>query len=258
MNFIPVNDRAAVELFHLLFLAQLGTKMDKRRYALKGGCNLRFFCKSPRYSEDMDLDVVGIPVEYLKEKIDAMVTSTPFALMLATRGIRIAHFNNDKQTKTTQRWKFGLGVSGRSMTLPTKVEFSRRNVCTGSVFEPIDPAIIVQNHIQPVMISHYPRQEAYIQKVGALIGRTQPQARDVFDIHLLLASGAKADVLPAELSSRLGVAKEQVLQIGYAMFRDQVLAFLPPDQQSVYDADAWDAMRLFVMDQFERVRDATH
>jgi len=29
-----------VELFHLLFLDQLGRKLDKRFYALKGGCNL--------------------------------------------------------------------------------------------------------------------------------------------------------------------------------------------------------------------------
>ena len=37
-----------IERFHLLFLAQLGQKLDKRFYALKGGCNLRFFFKSIR------------------------------------------------------------------------------------------------------------------------------------------------------------------------------------------------------------------
>jgi hypothetical protein len=47
----------AVEQFHLLFLTQLGARFDKKLYALKGGCNLRFFWKSIRYSEGMDLDV---------------------------------------------------------------------------------------------------------------------------------------------------------------------------------------------------------
>ena len=44
-----------VELFHLLFLDVFGRKIDKRFYALKGGSNLRFFLRSFRYSEDMDI-----------------------------------------------------------------------------------------------------------------------------------------------------------------------------------------------------------
>ena len=51
--------REYVELFHLLFLDQLGRKLDKRFYALKGGANLRFFARSLRYSEDIDLDTVA-------------------------------------------------------------------------------------------------------------------------------------------------------------------------------------------------------
>ena len=53
-----------VELFHLLFLDQLGRKLDKRFYALKGGCNLSFFMKSIRYSEDMDIDIRTAPPNY--------------------------------------------------------------------------------------------------------------------------------------------------------------------------------------------------
>jgi len=37
-KYIP---RQYVELFHLLFLTQIGRKLDKRFYALKGGCNMR-------------------------------------------------------------------------------------------------------------------------------------------------------------------------------------------------------------------------
>ena len=47
----------AVERFHLLFLSQLGTRVDKNLYGLKGGCNLRFYWKSIRYSQDIDFDV---------------------------------------------------------------------------------------------------------------------------------------------------------------------------------------------------------
>ena len=50
------SPKATVELIHLVLLDLLGRKVDKKQYALKGGCNLRFFFKSIRYSDDMDLD----------------------------------------------------------------------------------------------------------------------------------------------------------------------------------------------------------
>lgn len=49
-----------VEQFHLLFLAQLGRRLDKKFCVLKGGCNLRFFHQSVRLSEDLDLDVFDL------------------------------------------------------------------------------------------------------------------------------------------------------------------------------------------------------
>jgi hypothetical protein len=58
-----------VELFHLLFLDQLGRKLDKRVYALKEGYNLRFFMKSIRYSEDMDIDIQTIPPTIPKDRL---------------------------------------------------------------------------------------------------------------------------------------------------------------------------------------------
>ena len=68
MNPKPENVQA-VERFHLVFLAQLGTRMDKKLYALKGGCNLRFFWKSIRYSKDIDFDVHTIAKETLRNNI---------------------------------------------------------------------------------------------------------------------------------------------------------------------------------------------
>ena len=52
-----LNIRQLTEYFHLIFLDYLGRKIDKRLYTLKGGCNLRFYFKSFRYSEDIDFDV---------------------------------------------------------------------------------------------------------------------------------------------------------------------------------------------------------
>ena len=88
-----------IERFHLLFLARLGQKLDKRFYALKGGCNLRFFFKSMRYSEDMDLDVQTIPVNGLRGRVAGILKSAPFLQALAVHGMNIEHVTEAKQTE---------------------------------------------------------------------------------------------------------------------------------------------------------------
>lgn len=55
------------EAFHFCFLHRLLQISDIDLYVLKGGVNLRFFFGSPRYSEDMDLDVVAGSVATLKK-----------------------------------------------------------------------------------------------------------------------------------------------------------------------------------------------
>src|SRR5262245_55478025 len=99
-----------VELFHLLLLDQIGRKIDKSHYALKGGCNLRFFLKSIRYSQDMDLDVHTIRKETLRHAINRILSSTPFSLILRAKQMEIVAFSEPKQTETTQRWKIQIKV----------------------------------------------------------------------------------------------------------------------------------------------------
>ena len=62
-----LNSLQLREVFHIEFLRWLGRKVKAGHYAVKGGANLRFFFKSFRYSEDMDLDARVIRVVQLKE-----------------------------------------------------------------------------------------------------------------------------------------------------------------------------------------------
>src|SRR5260370_39275203 len=64
------TEKQAIELFHLLFLQQLGTRADKGLYALKGGCNLRFFFRSIRDSDDLDLDVHTIAKDTPRKSVN--------------------------------------------------------------------------------------------------------------------------------------------------------------------------------------------
>lgn len=240
-----INPKQAVELFHLILLSHLGRKLDKQKMALKGGCNLRFFFRSPRYSDDMDLDVQGITVDVLRDKVQAIISGKPFRTILEIRGIAIEHVTEHKQIETTQRWKFGLMVPGLDQPVPTKVEFSRRGLETGSLFEAVSPEIVRFYELPPLMANHYPASVVWRQKIGAILFRATSQARDVFDLHLLLDAGLKpADGFPMDRKHDLTQAKENILAMDFGQFKSQVLSYLDPELELPYDSEeAWDAMR---------------
>ncbi len=246
-------ERQHVEVFHLLFLAQLGRKMDKRFCTLKGGCNLRFFFRSPRYSEDMDLDVTEVPVHKVEAIVSGILKSKPFEQILQVRGIRIEHINNDKQTETTQRWKLGLSLPRAERPVPTKIEFSRRGVDDDGRFEAVDPLLTAGYELPAIMTNHYLARSALKQKIQALADRRETQARDIFDFDILLNAGAVPDNLPEETRSKLRTARENALLLDFDVFRSQVVAYLPMDDQAAYDEDVWDAMRLRVCEALEKV-----
>ena len=240
-----------VEQFHLLFLLQLSRRVDKRAIVLKGGCNLRFFLRSIRYSEDLDLDVGKIDTQLLRDSVHEILESRPFRQILEARRIQIEHVTEHKQTGTTQRWKLGLRVAGAPVPLPTKVEFSRRGLDEGVVFGSVDPGVARVHELPPLMLCHYDAAAAFRQKVGALAGRPLPQARDVFDLHHLLATGAGA--VHAVEEGVLARAGANALSVDFGMFKSQVLAYLQPEDQPRFDSPSvWDAMVLEVVDALDR------
>lgn len=242
---LSLNPKQSVEVFHLILLSHLGRKLDKQKWALKGGCNLRFFFRSPRYSDDMDLDVQGVPVDALREKVNSILSGKPLKTILEVRGIAIEHVTEHKQTETTQRWKFGLIVPGLEQPVPTKIEFSRRGLETGSVFEPVSPEIVRFYELAPLMANHYPAPIVWRQKIGAILSRTTSQARDVFDLYLLLEAGLKpAAALTRDKEPDVAQVKEGVLTVDFGQFKSQVVSYLEPDLQPHYDSEeTWDAMR---------------
>jgi hypothetical protein len=237
----------AVEFFHLALLDLLGRKIPKDSYAVKGGCNLRFFLGSPRYSEDMDLDVDGISLERLDDAVRAITLGKTFADVLAVRGISVARCSSPKQTETTQRWKFGLSLPGSDVQTPTKLEASRRGMRAGVDYGPLHPSAISRYSLTPFMVSHYAPEAAYLQKVEALATRRATQARDVFDLHLLVLSG-RVRVRPEDQTLPFAArAAQNAMSVTFGVFRSQVLSYLDPDRQGQYDSrDVWDTMVLAV------------
>jgi predicted nucleotidyltransferase component of viral defense system len=227
-------ERAAIEVFHLLFLRAFGARVGKDLYALKGGCNLRFFFKSIRYSEDMGLDIRTMSVATLRKNVDQVLQSRSFLETLRAQQIELEQVSRPKQTETTQRWKVGLRLGPTGTTLPTKIEFSRRGVGQAIAHEPVDAELIRRYRLYPVLVQHYIGAAAFAQKVAALAQRSQTQARDVFDLNLLLDAGAGAAPETGSVISMISRARENALTVGYDAFAGQVLAYLEPEIQDHY------------------------
>jgi hypothetical protein len=230
---MPYSHRQQREIFHFLFLERLLKIADVRLFVLKGGVNLRFFFNSPRYSEDMDLDVLGGSVAALKKNGYRILEDPAFARSLAAFDIRELIVNDPakaKQSATTQRFHARL-ITTAGDALPTKVEFSRRGVEREWVTETIDPLIAKPYRRLAFACQHYPARAAALQKISALAHRAEIQARDAFDLYVLWLGGH----LPLEVTESVSTAelRRAIDNLSAFTFRDyegQVLSYLEPDQ----------------------------
>jgi hypothetical protein len=247
------SDRQVVELFHLHFVRLLCSGPQKGNFAIKGGCNLRFFFESVRYSEDIDLDVAGVAVHALKERVTAIMGGPALSLPLRSRGISITSTSSPKQTDTTQRWKVGLAVEGHSTELHTKIEFSRRKTTEEAQVEPVASAVLTEHQLMQFLAPHYPVAAALRQKVGALVGRSIVQARDVFDLAVLFAKAGTGLEALSPIRSDIPKAIERAMEVSYADFRSQVVSYLQPEHTATYGSqEAWDALQVQVVDRLEK------
>ena len=235
-----MNQREAVERFHLVFLRHFAAVISPGTICLKGGVNLRLYHNSPRLSEDIDFDARVVGVDILKKNVNKVLASRPLLTELAAVGITLSEIKPAKQTQTAQRWKFH--VIHEANPLPTRLEFSRRKdePFENNVTEPPAPALLAAQQVVPFVFNHYTPPAAYRQKINALAARTQVQARDVFDLHHLSQYAAAGRAAPPELVAQ---AMEQLGLISFAMFKDQVVPFLPTDLAAHYGTpEAWKAM----------------
>ena len=254
---MPLTARQATELFHLVFLRALAAKgEEKSLIALKGGCNLRFYLGSVRYSEDIDFDVVTIGRETLKNKVDRLLRSPLVTAPLRTKGIELLDVSTPKQTDTTQRWKAGLRIESVGIPVRTKIEFSRRDKIEGAAFESTGRDVLRPYGLTPVLATHYTTHAAIVQKIHALAGRAEPQARDIFDLgHLLARSDATGVHLLPTQKRWLPDAIERAMSVTFDEYSSKVVAFLDPAQAALFeDRSAWEAMQETVVARLEELR----
>jgi predicted nucleotidyltransferase component of viral defense system len=246
-----------IESFHLSLLRILEARLNRENWVVKGGVNLRAWFGSRRYSEDLDLDVIECAQHVLRERFDKVLTCRPLAEVLTTQGIEIARISKPKQTDTTQRWKFELKAAGVSVPLHTKVEFSRRGTRDEEyALEPVRSDIVRPYGVPAPTANHYTARSAVRQKIQALAGRSETQARDVWDLdHLLRTTNADPRPLPDDVRAIVPEAIERALSLGYDAFKAQVVPYLSEDDQTIYGTrDAWDRMCELVAERLEEFK----
>jgi hypothetical protein len=155
-----------------------------------------------------------------------------------TKGIVDLEVNDPsraKHTETMQRFRVTL-VLDSGQRLPTKVEFSRRGIDDAQTrTERIDPEVARRHERTAYNVNHYVPAVAARQKIEALAGRPQTQARDLFDLALLDGRGAVDRATLAGLDDALlGAAVAAVSSLGYADWDGQVLEYLDYDALDAY------------------------
>lgn len=236
------------EVFHLEFLRWFGRKLEGNDYALKGGINLRFFFRSIRYSEDMDMDIRKVGVERVKKTVMDILSARGFSDSLRSFGIKKVvppNIAKAKQTETTQRFKIHL-LTQSGEDLFTKVEFSRRGFKGSVVIEPVSSEIFRSYKMAPLLIPHYEASSAIEQKINALAHRSVLQARDIFDLFLLGSQCEKSRQKRIKASEAvLKKAHDGIFLVEFAQFRESVVAYLEHEDQKTYSSPAvWDEMKL--------------
>lgn len=230
------------EFFHLALLRRLAARLSGREYAVKGGICLRFFHRSPRLSQDMDLDVVSsVRARTLENAVDSILAGQAFAASLLLQGITRITVSKPKQTDTTQRWKAAL-YAGEGEPLPTKIEFSRRKERIECAAGTPDAELLRRYRMAPFAARFYGAPALAAQKVAALASPARYALRDLFDLHHLLRV---VSVEPEEAAVLVGgrtveSAAEKVERFSFGDFREQVLPYLPADLIELYrTADAF-------------------
>lgn len=250
-----LSDTQIREVFHFCFLERLLKLSDPSIYILKGGVNLRFFFNSPRYSEDMDIDVLAGSVATLKKNGYKILQDAAFKRSLRLfdiEDIEINDPNKAKQTTTTQRFRFTL-ITPAGHRLPTKVEFSRRKqgMADDAPLQFIDPEIARRYRKLAYRCRHYPGEVAVAQKIKALAGRTVTQARDVFDLAILFTGGytpstTKHSLIP---KPQLAQAIDCLMGLTWDDYQGQIVEFLDSESRAEYGTEsAWKSLQAIVLD----------
>jgi len=232
----PVNnDLELREFFLLVFLRHLSQRFAGKKWAVRGASCMRFFHRSPRIPEEIELDAEPrMNPASIKEAVETVLENKVFATVISTKGIKSIKVSPAAKNAAAISWKVIINtVNGRHITTGIEVGFRKK----APAFSTGAPALtILERHaFQPFSAQFYGADEMAAQSISALVGAKRNASRYLFDLDRLFNS---ARVKP-EMAAKLAVVKDIKPALGrvgtftYSDFR-KVLPFLDGDLLRLY------------------------
>lgn len=210
------------EYFQHVFLGELYKLSEAKRILFKGGTALRIIYNSPRFSEDLDFSLFGVPRNETTSFVEDLFIHV--LAEMAHAGIKVEL--GDKIGSTSGGY-FGV-ASFRISDYPlvgVEINVSSRN--GQNVVGEVDS--VTNNFVPTYTLIHLPQNELVEEKIFSALS-TRKKPRDFYDLYFIMRKG----ILSADQKKRLAEIKnDTIMDAKKINFRGELGAFLPADQQAI-------------------------
>ena len=213
---------------------------------------MRAIFGSMRLTKDIDFD------REASLSLDSAKNGLPRALIRAASvaGIRRPEAEITKLTATTIRARLAGETQG-GVALRFEVEVSGRGVAT--VAERRKETVVPPQGygMAPFLVESYSTDMLAAMKVAAAMSEARNVPRDIYDLHDLMQAGARPARLltgaSAQTLERIQIdAMNKLDGIGFALAREELLPYLPPDIRETLTEDRWLEYTMAVGEALER------
>jgi predicted nucleotidyltransferase component of viral defense system len=167
-------DNVVKEYFQHIFLAALYREKNSEKLLFKGGTALRIVYGSPRFSEDLGFNGVGVSLAQIEGIVESVLVK------MEEQGIRAVI---EESKKTSGGYLAIFQFSGEEYQSGIQMEVSLRSKAQGKG----GSASLVQSDLVPAYtLYHLNEKDLVREKVEATL--TRGKARDFYDLYFILRS----------------------------------------------------------------------
>lgn len=205
-----------------LFLAGLYQLPGSEKLLFKGGTALRVIYSSPRFSEDLDFSLFGVPSNEVGSFVDRLFID--ILEKLESMGIKI-DINN--KSASTSGGYFGLATFHTDGYSPINIEINISSRNETNIQGEVDS--ITNNFVPTYTLYHLPQEILVDEKIfGALIERKKP--RDYYDLYFMMRKG----MLSVNQKKHLSEITEEIINSSRKIdFQSELGTFLPVNQKDI-------------------------
>ena len=210
------------EYFQHVFLGELYKLPNTAKLLFKGGTALRIIYGSPRFSEDLDFSLFGMPNHEVKSFVEGLFIKTLTEIEKIGIEVKLG-----ERFGATSGGYLGIGTFQMSDYQPVGVEINISTRSDSIIEGEVDS--IANNFVPTYTIIHLPQKEIVEEKIfGALLERKKP--RDFYDLYIMMRKG----MLSLEQKKKLGPVKDIIIsEASKINFKNELGTFLPADQQGI-------------------------